>query len=89
MKLNLSKKEQSDQGLNYLAYNLHCSDKYVHCKILLFHFGDNNGNYFMNPTYFTQIPEMKIAEFANSIDPDEVAHDETPHLDLHCLPTSL
>ena len=32
---------------------------------------------------------MKIAEFANSVDPDEVAHYEPPHLDLHCLPSSL
>ena len=31
------------------------------------------------------IPEMKIAEFANSVDPDEVAHNEPPHLDLHSL----
>ena len=35
------------------------------------------------------IPEMKIAEFANSVDLDEVAHDEPIHLDLHCLPYSL
>ena len=34
-------------------------------------------------------PRMKIAEFANSVDPDEVAHNEPPHLDLHCLPSSL
>ena len=32
---------------------------------------------------------MKIAEFANSIDQDEAAHDEQAHLDLHCLPLSL
>ena len=32
-------------------------------------------------------PETKIAEFANSVDLDEVAH-EPPHLDLHCLPFS-
>ena len=32
---------------------------------------------------------MKIAEFANSLDHDEVAHDEPPHLDLHCLSCSL
>ena len=32
---------------------------------------------------------MKIAEFANSVDPDEVALNEPPHLDLHCLPSSL
>ena len=24
-------------------------------------------------------------EFANSVDPDEVAHNEPPHLNLHCL----
>ena len=33
--------------------------------------------------------ETEIAEFANSVDLDEVAHDEPPHLDLHCLPSSL
>ena len=33
---------------------------------------------------------MKTVEFANSIDPDEVAHqNEPPHQDLHCLPFSL
>ena len=31
----------------------------------------------------------EIAEFANSVDLDEVAHNEPPHLDLHCLPSSL
>ena len=33
--------------------------------------------------------EMKIAAFAISEDLDEVAHHEPPHLDLHCLPSSL
>ena len=33
--------------------------------------------------------EMKIVEFANSIDPDEVAHGEPPHMDLLCLPFCL
>ena len=35
------------------------------------------------------VPVTKIAEFANSIDLDEVAHNESPHLDLHCLVASL
>ena len=35
------------------------------------------------------VPETKIAEFANSVDPDEVAYYEPPHLDLHCLPSGL
>ena len=30
-----------------------------------------------------------VAEFVSSVDLDEVAHDEPPHLDLHCLPSSL
>ena len=32
---------------------------------------------------------FNIAEIANSLDLDEVAHNEPPHLDLHCLPSSL
>ena len=33
--------------------------------------------------------DANIAEFANSVDLDEVAHNEPLHLDLHCLPSSL
>ena len=33
--------------------------------------------------------ETQIAEFANSVDLDEVAHHEPPHLDLKWLPSSL
>ena len=32
---------------------------------------------------------MKIIEFVNSVDPDEVAHNEPPHLHLHCLHSGL
>ena len=38
-----------------------------------------------NIAHYLQVPETKIAEFANSIDLDEVAHNELPHSDLHCL----
>ena len=31
---------------------------------------------------------IHIMEFTNGIDPDEVAHNEPPHLELHCLPSS-
>ena len=42
-------------------------------------------------------PELKVrfncinqkVEFAITVDPDEAAHNEQPHLDLHCLPSSL
>ena len=30
---------------------------------------------------------MKVVKFVNSIDPDEMAQNEPPHLDLHCLPS--
>ena len=33
-----------------------------------------------------KVLKTKITEFANRVDLDEVAHDEPPHLDLHCLP---
>ena len=33
--------------------------------------------------------ETKISEFADSVDLDEVAHDEPPHQDLCCLPSCL
>ena len=33
--------------------------------------------------------EKKMAKFANSVGLDEVAQDEPPHQDLHCLPSSL
>ena len=34
-------------------------------------------------------PEMKIAEVVNSLDPDEVAHNELPQLDLRSFPSNL
>ena len=34
-------------------------------------------------------PETKIAVFTNCVDPDEVAHNELSHLDLHCLLVSV
>ena len=33
-------------------------------------------------------PELKLVEFARNVDPDEVTHNEPPHLGLHCLPSS-
>ena len=32
---------------------------------------------------------MKLAKFANSVDPDKAALNEPPHLELHCFPCSL
>ena len=50
-------------------------------------FGQGGANHIRACTVCSR--EMKKAEFANKVDPDEVAHSEPPHLDLHCLPCSL
>ena len=34
-------------------------------------------------------PQMKKVEFANRVDLDEVAYNEPPHLNLHCLSSGL
>ena len=38
-------------------------------------------------TRFVQVLSYRefTAQMANSVDPDEVAHYELPHLDLHCF----
>ena len=36
-----------------------------------------------------EVLETKIAEFANRVDLDVVAHNGPPHLGLHCLPSYL
>ena len=35
-----------------------------------------------------KVPNTTIAEFANTVDPDEMAHYEPSHLDPQCLPSS-
>ena len=34
-----------------------------------------------------EVLKDEIAEFAYRADPNEVTHNEPPHLDLHCLPS--
>ena len=36
-----------------------------------------------------EAPNTTIAEFANTVDPDETAHNELSHQDLQCLLSSL
>ena len=38
------------------------------------------------PWLTLKAPNTKIAEFANTADPDETAHNEPSQLDLQCLP---
>ena len=45
--------------------------------------------FLLKKTISVFVLETHIAEFANSVDLDKVAHDEPPYLDLHCLPSSL
>ena len=44
---------------------------------------------FLAPILTHKAPNTTIAEFANTVDPDETAHDEPSHLDLQSLPSSL
>ena len=37
----------------------------------------------------TNAPNTTKAEFANTVDPDEMTHNKLSHLDLKCLPSSL
>ena len=58
----------------------------------LFEFDSNWQRIFVTALTFRldqAISGTKIAEFANSVDLDEVAHNEPPHLELHCLPSNL
>ena len=36
-----------------------------------------------------KVPNKEIIKSANSVDSDEVAHNEPPHLGLHYLPSNL
>ena len=63
---------------------------------VLFSMENNEKKYFWMPSAAAvfgalrvKAPKMKIVEFANSIDPDEAAHNELPHLDLHFLSSIL
>ena len=47
------------------------------------------GSEYFFDLFILYIPEAKIAEFESSVDLDGVAHNELPHLDLHCLCSSL
>ena len=45
--------------------------------------------YYFGLSECNRVKAPKIVDFANSIDPDEVAHNELPHQFLACLPSSL
>ena len=65
---------QGDDMLSFSSENL---DPVISCRVLQLDF------------LTLELPETKIAEFVNSVDLDEVAHNEPPLLDLHCLPYRL
>ena len=61
----------------------------VHSFLIRVHSNEYFGIFFSFKASTLRAANLKIIEFANSIDPDEVAHYEPPHLYLHCLPSSL
>ena len=40
-----------------------------------------------SPSLTRKVSNTTIAEFGNTVDPDETAHNEPSHLDLQCLPS--
>ena len=76
--IRLLPKEQPRQGLFCLPFHLHHLELFLYCKRKCSCFS-------AIPVINSSVPETKISEFANSVDLDEVAHNEPPHLDLHCL----
>ena len=63
---------------NQALFSSKDKSKKLICHLLQFSFG------------FLRVKAAKIkrAEFANSIDLDEVAHIDSPHMNLHCVPSS-
>ena len=52
-------------------------------KIINFPFGTNGKLMVLGVPI---LKHFRVVKFANSVDPDEAAHYELAHLDLHCLP---
>ena len=44
---------------------------------------------FSNSLAVLKALETRTGKFGNNVDPDEVAHNEPPHLDLQCLSSRL
>ena len=61
----------SSTELNFIGIGLRDEEALLICLLLL----------------NSLVLKTKIAEFANSVDLDEMAHNEPPHLDLHFLPS--
>ena len=61
----------------------------MHLSLLITHLNDIIPHLMANSQKTLFNSETKIPESANSVDLDEVALYEPPHLDLHCLPSSL
>ena len=52
-------------------------------------FMKHRATYCITHTGYLTLSTRKIDDFANRADLDDVAHNEPPHQELHCLPYSL
>ena len=59
-----------------------------HIKLLILHL-EQMENSFKVSQQTEKEPETKIAELVYIVDLDEVGQNEPPHLDLHCVPSSI
>ena len=48
-----------------------------------------DGTSFADLTHKVTKMNIHVADLVNSAEPDDVAHNEPPHLGPHCLPSSL
>ena len=81
-------KAKTSVSLRHRCHENECSNQcfatrvYAICWQLKYH---NTIYYEVHEPLTLYVPESKMAEFANSVDLDQVAHNEQPHQDLHCL----
>ena len=61
---------------------------FIHCHLTRVQASQFNSQ-FNRIILTSKAPNTTIAEFANTVDPEERAHNEPSLLDLQCLPSSL
>ena len=79
---NTFKEVSSSVGTTFKSFNLSLNPIALRMAKPLWSFDHSECNR-------VKVPNIRIVDLANSVDPNEVAHTEPPHLDLHCLPSCI
>ena len=72
-----------------VSYNIKTYDNLVHKLFDTPSYMYNESKEEKKTLLTRKAPNTTIADFANTVDTNEIAHNEPSHLDLQCLPTSL